>query len=217
MYRTELATGRVTQITNLFTGVAGITATSPALTVAQRSGRLMFSLFRSKGYDIYAVDAPSRLAGEPVVASLPGRPGIAAPGRSDLGAGEAAARRGARPASRRGRGGPPLQRRAVAHLRGAAVDRRGLERVRHLRRGWRGALLERPHGEPQPHHRPAGERRHPGRDRPGRLSELRQPLELGGVRAAGAVRNRRLCRGDRRGERGAGPHRAAGARPTDQP
>ena len=79
VYRTELASGRVTQITNLFTGVAGITATSPALTVAQHSGRLMFSLFRSKGYEIYAVDAPSRLAGEPVVASLPGQPGMLPP------------------------------------------------------------------------------------------------------------------------------------------
>jgi hypothetical protein len=79
VYRTELATGRITQITNLFTGVAGITATSPALTVAQHSGRLMFSLFRSKGYDIYAVDAPSRLAGETVVASLPGSPGVLPP------------------------------------------------------------------------------------------------------------------------------------------
>lgn len=29
VYRTELASGRVTQVTNLFTGVAGITATSP--------------------------------------------------------------------------------------------------------------------------------------------------------------------------------------------
>src|SRR3954451_4182916 len=79
VYRTELASGRVTQVTNLFTGVAGITATSPALTVAQRSGRLMFSLFRSKGYDIYAVDAPRRLAGDSVVASLPGQPGVLPP------------------------------------------------------------------------------------------------------------------------------------------
>jgi hypothetical protein len=79
VYRVELASGNVTQITNLFTGVAGITATSPALTVAQHSGRLMFSLFRAKGYEIYAVDSPERLAGMPVVASLPGRPGVLPP------------------------------------------------------------------------------------------------------------------------------------------
>ena len=39
----------------------------------------MFSLFRSRGYEIYAVDAPSRLAGDPVVASLPGQPGVLPP------------------------------------------------------------------------------------------------------------------------------------------
>lgn len=79
VYRVEPGTGAVTQVTNLYTGVSGITETSPALSVAQRSGRLMFSLFRAKGYEIYSIDAPERLAGFPVVTNLPEPPGALPP------------------------------------------------------------------------------------------------------------------------------------------
>ena len=51
------------QITDLFTGVSGITETSPALSVAQRSGRLVYSVFRANGYEVYAIDSPQALAG----------------------------------------------------------------------------------------------------------------------------------------------------------
>jgi Tol biopolymer transport system component len=59
IYQVDLATGRLGQVTDLFTGVSGITETSPALSVAQRSGRLMYSVFRSNGYDLYAIDQPN--------------------------------------------------------------------------------------------------------------------------------------------------------------
>ena len=55
----DLASGAVSRLTNLFTGVSGITETSPALSVAQRTGRLVYSVFRSNGYDIYSVDSPA--------------------------------------------------------------------------------------------------------------------------------------------------------------
>src|SRR3954447_2258498 len=71
IYRLTLATGQVNRLTDLFTGVSGITATSPALSVAQRSGRLMYSLFRSNGYDLYAIDAPESVVAEPSVAYRP--------------------------------------------------------------------------------------------------------------------------------------------------
>jgi Tol biopolymer transport system component len=58
VYQVTLATGQLSQLTDLFTGISGITETSPALSVAQRSGRLMYSVFRSNGYDLYAIDAP---------------------------------------------------------------------------------------------------------------------------------------------------------------
>jgi Tol biopolymer transport system component len=66
IYRVRLADGEIRRITNLFTGVSGITETSPAMSVAGRSGRLAYSVFRTNGYEIYAADSPATLAGEPV-------------------------------------------------------------------------------------------------------------------------------------------------------
>jgi Tol biopolymer transport system component len=71
VYRVDLAGGRLLQVTDLFTGVSGITETSPALSVAQRSGRLLYSVFRSNGYDLYAIDAPRPVAAEPITAYRP--------------------------------------------------------------------------------------------------------------------------------------------------
>jgi Tol biopolymer transport system component len=68
VYQVNLATGSVSQLTNLFTGVSGITETSPALSVASRSGRMVYSVFRSNGYDLYAIDTPRPSAVEPVTA-----------------------------------------------------------------------------------------------------------------------------------------------------
>ena len=56
IYRMELATNNVFQVTRLVTGVSGITALSPALSVAQRSGRMMFSVFENSGQNIYGLD-----------------------------------------------------------------------------------------------------------------------------------------------------------------
>ena len=65
MYRVDLAGGPIAQVTDLYTGVSGITETSPALSVAQRSGRLVYSVFRANGYELYAIDSPEVLAGRP--------------------------------------------------------------------------------------------------------------------------------------------------------
>jgi len=68
VYRADLAGGAVNQVTDLFTGVSGITETSPALSVAQQSGRVVYSVFRANGYELYTIDAPEVLAGRPIVA-----------------------------------------------------------------------------------------------------------------------------------------------------
>lgn len=47
----------VFQITRLATGVSGITALSPALSVAANTGRLLFSVFENSGNNIYGLDA----------------------------------------------------------------------------------------------------------------------------------------------------------------
>jgi surface antigen Omp85-like protein/WD40 repeat protein len=65
VYRVRLADGELRRVTKLFTGVSGITETSPAISVAARSGRLAYSVFRTNGYALYAVDSPEVLAGEP--------------------------------------------------------------------------------------------------------------------------------------------------------
>lgn len=66
IYRVQLANGELRQVTNLFTGVSGITETSPAISVAARSGRLAYSVFRTNGYEIYAAESPDVLAGTAV-------------------------------------------------------------------------------------------------------------------------------------------------------
>jgi len=68
IYRLTLATGDVSQVTNLLTGVSGITALSPALSVAQRAPRLVFSAYEDGQYDLYAVDSAAVLAGTPPTA-----------------------------------------------------------------------------------------------------------------------------------------------------
>jgi hypothetical protein len=65
VFRLQLAGGSITQVTNLFTGVSGITETSPALSVAQGSGRAVYSVFRANGYELYTIDSPEVLAGRP--------------------------------------------------------------------------------------------------------------------------------------------------------
>lgn len=65
IYRVRLADGELRRVTNLFTGVSGITETSPAISVAERNGRLAYSVFRTNGYELYAIDSSQVLAGEP--------------------------------------------------------------------------------------------------------------------------------------------------------
>ena len=75
VYRVDLASGHISRVTDLFTGVSGITETSPALSVAQRSGRLVYSVFRANGYELYAIDTAQVLAGRPLPAYGPAPPG----------------------------------------------------------------------------------------------------------------------------------------------
>lgn len=54
VYRLDVATGALAQVTNLLTGVAGITSLSPALSVAAKADILAFSVFKDGKYEIYA-------------------------------------------------------------------------------------------------------------------------------------------------------------------
>jgi Tol biopolymer transport system component len=65
VYRVTLATGELSRITNLFTGVSGITDVSPALTAARTTDRLLFTNFEDGGYNIYSLSSDRELAGTP--------------------------------------------------------------------------------------------------------------------------------------------------------
>ncbi|HSJ26113.1 MAG TPA: hypothetical protein VK929_15655 [Longimicrobiales bacterium] len=70
LYRVELASGQIHQVTRLATGISGITGLSPAMSVASQSGRIMFSVFENSGNNIYALDlADAR--GTPVDRTVP--------------------------------------------------------------------------------------------------------------------------------------------------
>jgi Tol biopolymer transport system component len=54
VYRLDTDSGALTQVTNLLTGVAGITNLSPALSIAAKSDVLSYSVFEDGKYQIYA-------------------------------------------------------------------------------------------------------------------------------------------------------------------
>ncbi|MDE3153811.1 MAG: PD40 domain-containing protein [Acidobacteriota bacterium] len=75
VYRLDIASGAVTQVTNLNGGVSGITALSPALSVASQTGALAFSVYDKGANLIYLADRAAVLAGGP----LQSVPGVADP------------------------------------------------------------------------------------------------------------------------------------------
>ncbi len=70
VFRLELTTGLLYQITDLYTGVSGITDLSPALSSALASDRIVFTAFENGNYNLYRIDDPVILRGELVTAVL---------------------------------------------------------------------------------------------------------------------------------------------------
>jgi hypothetical protein len=58
VYRLDIARSDVFQITRVATGVSGVTALSPALSVAAGADRLAFTVFRHGGYEIQTLGIP---------------------------------------------------------------------------------------------------------------------------------------------------------------
>jgi Tol biopolymer transport system component len=85
VYRLDVASRELFQLTDLITGVSGITALSPALTVATGSGRLAYSVYDEDRYEIYAIQDASRLAGWRVLTDAPQTASVI-PGGKDGGA-----------------------------------------------------------------------------------------------------------------------------------
>jgi len=55
IYRMDLDTEELFQVTEISTGVSGITAKSPAMTVARQSGKMMFSTFFGNKYTVFSL------------------------------------------------------------------------------------------------------------------------------------------------------------------
>ncbi|HUF46378.1 MAG TPA: hypothetical protein VMM93_01120 [Vicinamibacterales bacterium] len=79
LYRMPVEGGPIEQVSAVPTGVAGITAGSPALTSAS-TGRLAYSVFEGDGHAIYVLD-PADIVG--LVAPPTGAVGALLPGRSE--------------------------------------------------------------------------------------------------------------------------------------
>jgi Tol biopolymer transport system component len=68
IFRIDPTAQEMYAVTNLVLGASGITAISPALSVAAGADSLAFSAYEAEGYRIYVVDAPQTLAGTRVEA-----------------------------------------------------------------------------------------------------------------------------------------------------
>jgi Tol biopolymer transport system component len=76
IYRLGVDGGTPVQLTNLVTGVSGITALSPAM--SSSGGRVIFSAYEDDGYNVYALETETQLAGTPLI-DLPGNAGVLPP------------------------------------------------------------------------------------------------------------------------------------------
>lgn len=63
IYQYTFASGDLRRITQLVTGVSGITGMAPAMSIARETGTLLFSVFDEFEFHIYSLDAASASAG----------------------------------------------------------------------------------------------------------------------------------------------------------
>jgi Tol biopolymer transport system component len=82
VFRVEAAGGVPVQLTNLLTGVSGITALSPALSAG--GGRVVFSAYEEDGYNVYALEG-AQLAAATAPIDLPLDAGVLPPRRTGQG------------------------------------------------------------------------------------------------------------------------------------
>jgi Tol biopolymer transport system component len=66
VYRQNLASGAVVALTNVVSGVSGITQLTPALSVASKADNVVFTLFENDEYNNYAIEGGTQIPGRPV-------------------------------------------------------------------------------------------------------------------------------------------------------
>jgi Tol biopolymer transport system component len=79
LYRIDIASAKITQVTNLYTGISGITELSPSISVALNTGRVVFSGYLDGYYSVYSVDDPATLEGQSFLAQFDRNPSILPP------------------------------------------------------------------------------------------------------------------------------------------
>jgi Tol biopolymer transport system component len=79
VYRSDLATGELSQVTNLYGGVSGITALSPTMSVAALTGEVAVGVYEEDVNAIYLLDQPDVLVGGPVLPPFTIDPGLLPP------------------------------------------------------------------------------------------------------------------------------------------
>jgi Tol biopolymer transport system component len=63
VYRMNVSSGAIRQVTNLYTGVSGITQLSPALSIAAKSNDLLYSVYNDGNYSIFSIEPSEKLDG----------------------------------------------------------------------------------------------------------------------------------------------------------
>lgn len=64
VFKIDLQSQEIFQVTNLYTGVSGITDISPALSVAQKTGQISYCVYEEDKYSIYSIDSPEKTKGQ---------------------------------------------------------------------------------------------------------------------------------------------------------
>ncbi len=72
VYRYDFRGGELSQVTDLITGVSGITATSPVISTASRADRLVYTAFEGGDYNLYILEEDTQLAGVPIEGAIEG-------------------------------------------------------------------------------------------------------------------------------------------------
>ena len=70
IYRVEITSGEIYQVTNLLAGASGITELSPAISLSENGERMVFSAYEGDQYTIYSIESDSILEGGPVLPEL---------------------------------------------------------------------------------------------------------------------------------------------------
>jgi Tol biopolymer transport system component len=86
LYRIDVASAKITQITNLYAGISGITELSPSISVALETGRVVFAGYQDGYYTIYSIDDKAVLEGQTFLAQFERNPSLLPPRKEPEGA-----------------------------------------------------------------------------------------------------------------------------------